>query len=160
MRNDGLVALAVRIETLIITGHGATIRPPREVTLAIAAWLQSIAPAAPSSPAADSEAARGEVIFGATCASCHVPPAYSGPPVPLAVVGTDPRVGLSAERGTGGYRAPSLRAVATRGRLLHDASIPDLDTMFDPARSVAGHPFGLDLDADERAALLAFLRSL
>jgi hypothetical protein len=27
-------------------------------------------------------------------------------------------------------------------------------------RAIPGHPFGLSLDADEKAALLAFLRSL
>ena len=160
VRNDGVIALAVRIETLIINTHGAVVRPPREVTLALAEWLQTIAPPPPAAPAADSDAARGATLFSARCAGCHAPPNFSGPPVALDVVGTDPRVGLSAERGTGGYRVPSLRGVATRGRLLHDASIADLDAMFDPARTVTGHPFGLDLLAAERAALLSYLRTL
>jgi hypothetical protein len=86
-------------------------------------------------------------------------PAFSGPPVPFDVVGTDPRVGLSADRGTGGYGAPSLRRVATRGRLLHDASMPELTTLLGPSR-VGGHRFGLDLAADDRAALLAYLTTL
>ncbi|MGZ3429468.1 MAG: hypothetical protein ACXVCV_22610, partial [Polyangia bacterium] len=160
VRNDGVIALAVRIETLIINTHGAVVRPPREVTLAIAEWLQTIAPPAPPAPDDGSDGARGAELFGARCAGCHAPPNFSGPLVPLDVVGTDPRVGLSAERGTGGYRAPSLRGVGTRGRLLHDASVADLDTLFDPTRTVAGHPFGLDLSPADRGVLLSYLRTL
>jgi cytochrome c5 len=160
VRNDGVIALAVRIETLIINTHGAVVRPPREVTLAIAEWLQTIAPPSPRPPADGSDGVRGTELFGDRCAGCHVPPDFSGPPVALDVVGTDPRVGLSAERGTGGYCAPSLRGVGTRGRLLHDASVADLDALFDPARTVAGHPFGLDLSPADRVALLSYLRTL
>jgi mono/diheme cytochrome c family protein len=155
VRNDGLAALAVRIETLIITSHGAQVRPPREVPLALAAWLRSLAPPPPSPLGG-----RGAELFTARCASCHAPPAYAGPPVPLAEVRTDPRVGLSADRGTGGYRVPSLRGVTSRGRLLHDGSIADVAQLLDPMRSVKGHPFALDLPADDRAALATFLASL
>ena len=93
--------------------------------------------------------------------------------MPLEVVGTEPSLGLSAERGTGTYRVPSLRGVATRGPLLHDGTLPSLAAMFDPARTdasftgalhgvagVAGHLDGLDLPAAERSALLAYLGSL
>jgi cytochrome c peroxidase len=70
------------------------------------------------------------------------------------------------------YRVPSLRGVGSRPLLLHDASIPSLETMFDPARTadgytrstrgaaVAGHAFGLALDERARADLVAYLRSL
>ena len=62
--------------------------------------------------------------------------------------------------------------------LLHDGSLTSLEQMFDPARlspdyepkgwsppgvtkrAVPGHTYGLDLNAREKAALLAFLRSL
>ena len=63
--------------------------------------------------------------------------------------------------------------MATRGPLLRDASLPDLDAMFDPARTaesyaggrlgpgpVAGHLFGLGLGAADRAALVAHLKTL
>jgi mono/diheme cytochrome c family protein len=145
----------VRIETLIITSHSALVRPPREVPLAIAAWLRTLAP-----PAPPPTSGRGAELFAARCARCHVPPAFAGPPVSLAEVGTDARVGLSADRGTGGYRVPSLRGVASRGRLLHDASVPNVATLLDPARSVAGHPFSFDLPAADRAALAAFVATL
>ncbi len=94
-------------------------------------------------------------------------------PVPLGVVGTNPTVGLSASRGTGNYRVPSLHGVSSRGPLLHDASLPDLAAMLDPTRTeasyaggrlgpgpVPGHVFGLDLDTDDRADLLAYLATL
>jgi cytochrome c553 len=149
LRNDR-IALAIRIETLIVTAHGQSVRPPRRIALALADYLRSLAPP---------EAADPPPVFAA-CARCHPPPAYSGPPVALADVGTDPRVGLSADRGTGGYRAPSLRGVSTRGRLLHDGSVGSVEELLDPARTVRGHRFGLDLPAEKREELLAFLRSL
>ena len=152
------IALAVRLETLIVTAHAQVVRPPRELVLALAAYLAQLAPEAPS-PSSHAER-RGEGLFQGACAGCHSPPAYAGPPVPLAVAGTDPRVGESADRGTGGYRVPSLRGVASRGALLHDASVPDLETLLDPARTQPGHAFGLSLTPEDRADLLAFLRAL
>ena len=173
VKQNDLATLAVRIETLIITSHGETIRPPRVVALAIATYVWSLADALPSSAPATDDERRGEVYFGRTCAGCHTPPAFTGAPVDLAVVGTDPTIGLSSDRGTGKYRVPSLRGVSTRGPLLHDGSCPDLATMFDPARLAAGfrggrhgdgpivgHTFGLDADATERAALVSYLRTL
>jgi mono/diheme cytochrome c family protein len=162
--------LAVRIETLLVTVHSATNRPPRAVALGLAAYVWSLADTLPAPPA---EAPRGAAVFAENCARCHVPPAFTGPPVPLDVVGTDPTIGLSAVRGTGTYRVPSLHGVSTRGPLLHDASLPDLAHMFDPARltddfdggrhgpgAVRGHVFGLALSDAERAALLAYLATL
>jgi hypothetical protein len=166
LHRDGTVAqrdrvsLAIRVETLIVTGHGGAIRPPRVVALALAAFLESLAPPPLVAPAPGSTAARGQQLFASRCAGCHAPPNYAGPPVALELVGTDTRVGESHDRGTGGYRVPSLRGVATRGRLWHDNSMPDLATLLDPARSQPGHRFGLDLDGDARAALMAFVQTL
>lgn len=91
VKNDR-VALAIRIETLVITSHGGVLRPPREVTLALADYLATLAPA-PAPPNA---------VFEAHCASCHAGEALSGPPVDAATVGTDPRAAASPDRGTGG----------------------------------------------------------
>jgi mono/diheme cytochrome c family protein len=154
VRNDGWIALALRIETLIITSHGQLVRPPREVPLALAAWVESLAP-----PWHETDG-RGATLFEARCAGCHAPPDFAGPPVALAVVGTDPAVGLSADRGTGGYRVPSLRGVGRRGRLLHDASVPDVATLLDPTRTAPGHVFGFDLPSEDRAALVAWVETL
>jgi hypothetical protein len=94
------------------------------------------------------------------------------------LVGTDPGLALRTRKGTGFYKIPSLRGLWYRPRLLHDASIASLEELFDPARlkpdhvgegwrppgvkarAIPGHAFSLRLPADEKAALLAFLRSL
>jgi hypothetical protein len=93
-------------------------------------------------------------------------------------VGTDPDTALKTRKGTGLYKVPSLRGLWYRPRLLHDGALTSLEEMFDPARlspdyvpkgwrppgtdtrAVPGHEFGLKLDAREKAALFAFLRSL
>lgn len=166
-----LPTLAIRLETLIIVTQSQTIRPPREVTLALATYVWSLADTLTTrAPTTDAELA-GQVIFAERCASCHAPPNYTGPPVPLAVVGTDPVIGLSLDRRTGNYRVPSLLGVADRPLLIHDGSATSLDEMFDPTRTssgyvgrlggpIVGHEFGLDLSAGDRAALLSFLRTL
>jgi hypothetical protein len=93
-------------------------------------------------------------------------------------VHTDPGLAMRTRKGTGFYRVPSLRGVWDRPRLLHDGSIASLDELFDSARlepdyerrgwsppgvtrgAVRGHAFGLELTPADKAALLAFLRSL
>jgi hypothetical protein len=94
-------------------------------------------------------------------------------------VGTDPNLALNTRKGTGFYRVPSLRGVWYRGLFEHNGSIASLEDWFDSrrlkddyvpsgwkgppgtkARAVRGHPFGLDLPADDRKALIAFLRTL
>lgn len=172
VRARDLTALAIRIETLIITSQNEVVRPPRIVPLALAAYLLSLGDAL---PAVDQEAlsSRGGHIFESTCSSCHGPPGLTGEPVAVPAIGTDPTLGRSADRGTGTYRVPSLHGVGTRGPLLHDGTVASLDVMFDPARvrsdfsgrlhgsgAIEGHPYGLDLDATDRAALLEFLGGL
>jgi hypothetical protein len=170
VRQLDVVSLAIRIETLIITSHGQVDRPPRIVALALAEYLWSLGAAMPAS---GPSATVGGTIFAARCAGCHAGVGFTGAPRPLAEIGTDPTLGLSPARGTGLYRVPSLRGVAARPSLLHDGTLPGLDAMFDPARTsadyqggargpgaVPGHAFGLDLAADDRAVLLAYLRSL
>jgi mono/diheme cytochrome c family protein len=93
-------------------------------------------------------------------------------------VGTDPGLALKTRKGTGYYKVPSLKGVWYRGRYLHDGAVTSLEEMFDPARiqddfvptgfvppgqktrAIKGHEYGLRLNPAERAALLAFLRSL
>jgi mono/diheme cytochrome c family protein len=161
-------ALAIRLETLVITSQQYLVRPPRLLAWALAAYVESLATSLPPAPSD----ARGEAVFAVNCQGCHVPPAFTGPPVPLGVVGTDPAIGQSPERGTGMYRVPSLHGVGTRGLLFHDASLASLDAFLDPSRTAAtftdgtrpgavmGHPFGLSLDDGDRAALLAYLKQL
>jgi mono/diheme cytochrome c family protein len=171
--NRDRTALAIRIETLLLTSQSQTVRPPRVVALALAAYLASLAGSLPEASHAALASPAGAALFAERCAQCHAPPSLTGPPVPLAIVGTDPHIGESAQRGTGTYRVPSLRGVGTRGPLLHDGTVPSLDAMFDPSRptdafaaklhgtgAVPGHAFGLDLDAADRGALLDYLRAL
>lgn len=93
-------------------------------------------------------------------------------------MGTDSGLALKTRKGTGFYKIPSLRGVWYRPHLLHDASVTSLEEMFAAARlsseyepkgwnprgvtrrSVPGHTFGLSLNAEDRSALLAFVRSL
>ncbi|MDO7885669.1 hypothetical protein [Hymenobacter cheonanensis] len=93
-------------------------------------------------------------------------------------IGTDPSYTLKTRRGTGYYKVPSLRGVWYRGPFLHDGSLASLDDMLDPrrlrddyvptgfrgagvaTRAVRGHEFGLELAPPDRAALLAFLKTL
>jgi hypothetical protein len=93
-------------------------------------------------------------------------------------LGTDAGLALSTRRGTGYYKIPSLRHVWLRGPLGHDGSCATLEDWFDPkrleadyvptgfvgqdikTRAVPGHEYGLDLDEQDRRALVAFLRTL
>jgi len=93
-------------------------------------------------------------------------------------VGTDPGLALRTRKGTGFYKIPSLRGLWYRPRLLHDGSIVSLEELFDAARldseyerkgwsppgvtngSISGLEFLTQLKAEEKRALIAFLRSL
>lgn len=93
-------------------------------------------------------------------------------------VGTDPGMALRTRKGTGYYRIPSLRGVWYRISYEHSGSVGSLEDWFDPkrmrddyvpsgwrgpgvkARAVPGHPFGHDLSTEDKAALIAFLRTL
>jgi hypothetical protein len=94
------------------------------------------------------------------------------------VINTDPGLALSTRRGTGYYKVPSLRGVWYRGPFEHSGSVAMLEDWFDPKRlhddyvptgfrgfrverrAVPGHEFGLKLAAEDRRALIAFLKTL
>jgi hypothetical protein len=93
-------------------------------------------------------------------------------------VGTDPDLALKTRGGTGYYKVPSLKGVWYRSMFGHSDWCATLEGWFDPDRvdedyvpsgfkpydaktySVKGHPFGLDLSAEEKADLIAFLKTL
>jgi len=92
-------------------------------------------------------------------------------------VGTDPALTMTTRRGTGYYKIPSLKGVWYRGPFEHSGSVATLEDWFDPrrlrddyvptgfkglapTRAVPGHPYGLSLSATDRAALIAFLKTL
>jgi len=115
-----------------------------------------------------------------TLAQGFTPPAdhpYKSDIVNISVE-TDPALAMKTRKGTGFYKIPSLRGLWYRTLLLHDGSVASLEEMFDPnrlkpdhvpggwkgpgvtKRAIPGHPFGLNLSADEKSVLIAFLRSL
>ena len=93
-------------------------------------------------------------------------------------VGTEPDLTMKTRRGTGYYKVPSLKGVWYRSMFGHGGWCATLEDWFDPnrlrddyvptgfkgagvaRRAVKGHEFGLKLPPDERAALIAFLRTL
>lgn len=93
-------------------------------------------------------------------------------------VGTDPNLTMHTRRGTGYYKVPSLKGVWYRGMFPHDGSCATLEDWFDPRRlhddyvptgfkgyqvehrAVPGHQFGLNLSAEDKEALIAFLKTL
>lgn len=93
-------------------------------------------------------------------------------------VGTDPRLALTTRRGTGYYKVPSLKGVWYRGPFEHNGSVATLEDWFDAkrlkddyvptgfvgygvkSRAVKGHEFGLALSAEDKRALIAFLKTL
>ncbi len=93
-------------------------------------------------------------------------------------VHSDPGLALQTRKGTGYYKVPSLRGVWYRGLFGHSGFVNSLEDWFDPkrlradyvptgwrglgvkARAIPGHDFGIDLDAEDKAALIAFLKTL
>jgi hypothetical protein len=93
-------------------------------------------------------------------------------------IGTDPSLTMTTRRGTGYYKVPSLKGLWYRGPFEHSGSIATLEDWFDPrrlsddyvptgwrgygvkTRAVKGHEFGLQLSADDKRALIAFLKTL
>lgn len=93
-------------------------------------------------------------------------------------VGTDPNLTMKTRRGTGYYKVPSLKGVWYRSMFGHSGWCATLEDWFNPARlrddyvptgfkpygaktyAVKGHPFGLDLNAGDKKALIAFLKTL
>jgi hypothetical protein len=93
-------------------------------------------------------------------------------------LGTDPSLALRTRKGTGYYKVPSLQGLWYRSLIEHSGSIATLEEWFDrkrlrddyvpsgwkapgkKTRAVPGHEFGLDLSAEDKRALIAFLKTL
>lgn len=156
---NGLVPLAIRIETLCITSLGESHRPPREIALGLALYLQSLGDDLVSPPLDG----RGREVFAQTCAGCHAGEALTGPAVPLAAVQGNAPILESPERTTGTVRVPSLRGVANRAPLLSAGEVPSIEALLTPPSPGAaprGHTFGHALTPEDRASLLGYLRAL
>lgn len=171
IRHTGPAALAIRQETQYLHANHQRTRPPRELAFALAMFLYSLEPPAP--PAMDAVAERGRATFEARCVTCHDNAVGGGALVPAVSVGTDPALANGEARGTGFYRPPALLAVRDAAPYLHDGTVPSLEALLSSERmaegyegnprgpgAVPGHPYGIDLPATERDALLAYLRGL
>jgi hypothetical protein len=156
-------------------------RTPDALLYALALYIRSLE-GPPNPNQLDAEARHGQELFMTTakCAQCHTPPFYSNNKLTLAEgftptreelkeydilnlsVGTDSGLALKTRKGTGFYRVPSLKMIWTNNVFLHDGSVSSLEEMFNPDRlkTVKGHPFGLDLKPEDRAALVKFLKTL
>ncbi len=144
----------VRIETLLITQQNERLRPSRTLVAAISLYLDSLAGTLPTLD----HASPGGQLFARECARCHSSPALGGAFVDAHEVGTDAIATTAGQRGTGGYRPPSLLGVLDRRGLFHDGSAADARAVLhlDPSEHV-GHAFGLGLTEREREQVLAYL---
>ena len=170
IKHIGPTALAIRQETQLLHSNHQKVRPPRELAYALALYLYSLEPPPPVS-AGGTE--RGAELFAKRCKGCHSNAALGGPAVLAEKVGTDRALATGGARGTGTYRPPALLHVAAAAPYFHHGAVPTLDDVLSPARleasyarsplgkgPVAGHRYGVDLPAADRAALVDYLRSL
>lgn len=144
-----------------------------------AAYAQVYNPAAPDRglgtplPGFTVQENRGRQLFvaappqgGLGCAACHQPPT-------LSLAANSRSNGLDAGE-TVLFKSPSLKNVALSGAFMHDGRFATLEQVVDhydrgiqdgPAlddrlRTPQGQPRRLNLSADDKAALVAFLRTL
>jgi len=138
-------------QSLTSTMQGPT--PTKELVNDIAAYLMTLAPPPPVTKARGKFDAKkfeqGRAVFvEKKCASCHKEPTF-----------TSQRtydVGLRDEAGLTQFNPPSLRGISQAGPYFHDGRARSLDEVFSKHR----HPGGMELRAEERAALLEFLDGL
>ena len=124
----------------------------------MALYLYSLKP--PANPNPPSPAGR-KVFEKERCGKCHTPPLYTdNRRISAEEIGTDPRYTTETPKATGYYKVPSLKGVWYRDRLEHNGRAGSLEEWFDPNRKIPGHRYGLNLTAEERKNLIAFLRSL
>lgn len=155
-----------RYPVAVRTGLWNVRNSPDLVTPKLAAlhYYQESMPA-PNPPASSYDAKlaqRGEALFDgkAQCARCHVPPLFAEPGFPMH---TADEIGIDdfqASRSPDGryYRTTPLRGlfVRAKGGFYHDgrfATLPDVVDHYD-------HHLKLGLSADDKAALVEYLKSL
>lgn len=175
IKHTGPTVLAIRQETQLLHSNHQKVRPPRELAYALALFLYSLEPE-PSAPLSSSDAKlvpHGRELFAESCKGCHSNAALGGPPMPAETIGTDRALAFGGARGTGKYRPPALVRVSAAAPYFHQGAVPTLEDVLSPARlapsyakspiakgAVSGHTYGTDLPAADRAALVAYLRSL
>ena len=129
----------------------------------VRAYLDELEPPAFPFPVDDASAARGEAVFAAACAGCHV--GRQGQVTPLPEVGTDPELqgvwtdelrdallavdggpfDFSALQQTDGYVNVPLDGIWMRAPYLHNGSVPTLRHLLEPA---SGRPVTFQRGSD------------
>ena len=133
-------------------------------------------------PSLTAQENRGLQLFNENCSKCHgLTNGFSGPLTNMANNGLDQEYvdqGLGALTGqatdNGIFKVPILKNVALSAPYMHDGRFATLEEVVDHysegvqshpnlhelLRSASGDPQRLDLSADDRAALVAFLETL
>jgi mono/diheme cytochrome c family protein len=168
----GPTALAIRQETQLLHSNHQKVRPPRALAYALAMYIYSLTPPAREAKT-DEAATRGKGLFATHCKGCHENDAFGGSPIAAKKIGTDPALANGGARGTGNYRPPALIQVSAAAPYFHQGAVPTLEDVLSPARldasyaksplgkgPVKGHEYGLDLSKEQRADVVAFLRTL
>ena len=135
-------------------------------------FLYSLEPAPDPQPAT-ALTARGAKLFERGCTECHSNAGYGGALVSAETVGTDSALANGAARGTGRYRPPALVRVRDNAPYLHHGAVPTLEDLLAPERlsadyrgsplgpgAVKGHAYGTDWPQEDRAAVIAWMRTL
>ncbi len=172
IRHTGPAALAIRQETQLLHSNHEKVRPPRELAWALAMYLYSLE-SAPRVSERTEQTERGAKLFERGCAECHSNPVWGGAPVDAKTIGTELAFAIGAARGTGKYRPPALIRVGDAGPYLHHGAVATLEDLLSPARlepgytggplgpgPVPGHTWGTAWPAEDRAAIVAWLRTL
>ncbi len=134
--------------------------PSDDDVAALAAFLEAMPSPANSHRQADgdlsAEALRGKKVFDgaeAGCAACHRGPYFTD--------GETHDVGLGSERDVyRGFNTPSLLGIGNRVRYLHHGRAESLEDLLTDLHSPAKVSGTRELTAQERADLIAYLRSL
>lgn len=145
------------LETQVKASLEATMQspnPPQEEDIAaISAFVRSLTPPPSISQArhrsdAPAEARGAQLFSNLGCRECHAGDQLTSP--------RNYDVGLIDEQGNREFNPPSLLGISQRPPYFHDARAQDLEAVIDQVR----HQLTRDLSSDERADLLAYLRSL
>jgi mono/diheme cytochrome c family protein len=166
LNNGEQYPVAVRAGAFNVRNALASTGSPDFITSKLAAlhFYQLAIPAPKSQSAAsanDPAVARGEAMFNgkAQCARCHVPPLYTEPGFNMH---TPQEIGIDdfqANRSpTKMYRTAPLGGLIThqKGGFYHDGRYATLNAVVDHYNAL----FQLQLSADEKSDLIAFLKTL
>jgi hypothetical protein len=130
----------------------------RQKLLDLQEWMRSIVSPAPGA-FDEAKAEQGFRVFNdkGACNTCHTTPELSGTrDGPFLAITAVPPAGDLA----GGMKVPGLRGVAATAPYFHDDSAATLADAVDRVTTVVTSVTGATFTADEKAALVEYLRSL